>query len=113
MACAEGIVFALVAAQEPAEAFAGSEFVKRGAVAPGQQLVHVSLVGDVENKAIFRCREDSVQGDGELDDAEIGPHMTAITRRGFNNGLPNFLRQLRELLGSELLHVRWGLNPFK
>jgi hypothetical protein len=45
-----------------------------------QDLVGIALVADVPDQAIFRRIEDSVEGDGQFDRAEIGRQVAACLR---------------------------------
>jgi hypothetical protein len=76
---AEGVVFALVAAREAADA---AELAQRPhLVAPaGEDLVRVGLVTDVPDQAVVRRVEDVVQRDRELDGAEVGRQVAAGAR---------------------------------
>ena len=76
MASAVGVVFGFGAQEETVEAFVGADRVDAVGAA-GEHFVDVSLVGHVEDKLIARRGEDAVQGDGQLDDAEIGAEVAA------------------------------------
>ena len=82
MACAEGVVLAFATVQESTEAVTLADLVKRCAVAPSEEFVHVALVSHIEYEAIFRCAEHAVQADRQLDDAEIGADVSTVLRGG-------------------------------
>ena len=67
---AEGVVLTLLAkgkARKSARRAQGVEAV----FPPGENLMHVTLMSDVEENMILRRIEDAVDRDGQLDDAEI------------------------------------------
>ena len=57
--------------------------------------MHIALVCDVENKAIFGCIKDAVQADSKLDDSEVGADVPAILRCGLNDTLSYLRSELR------------------
>ena len=50
---------------------------REGVLATGQHLVHVALVTGVEDDGVVRGLEDAMQGDGQLDHAEVGSEVPA------------------------------------
>jgi hypothetical protein len=50
----------------------------REVVPAGEHLVHVGLVAGVEDDGVARGVEHPVRGDGQLDDAEVGPQVPAV-----------------------------------
>src|SRR3954471_19235475 len=69
-----------------------------------QQLVHVGLVAGVPQQDVARRRENPVQGDGELDDTEVGPEVPAGSRDRGDQELADLPRQGRQ---------RGGVEPFE
>src|SRR5205807_8400264 len=63
----------------------------------GENLVHVRLVPGVEDDPVARTVEDPVQGDAELDHAEVDAEVTAGARHGVDEEVPD--------LGAEPLDV--------
>ena len=56
---------------------------------PGQDLVNVGLVADVEKQLVVRSRKDGVQGQSQLDDAQVGSQMAAGFRERLNEEFAN------------------------
>ena len=81
VAGAEGIVRALAAIEEAARAAGLAQLPEKFAAAAGEQLVHVALMGDVEDKLVLGRVEDAVQRDRQLDHAEIRADVPAVFRR--------------------------------
>ena len=74
---AEGIIFTLGPLGEARKAPALAQLVEV-VQTPRQHLVHVRLVARVEDEDVVRRPEHAVQGDRELDDAEVGAEVWAI-----------------------------------
>ena len=73
---AVAIVLALSAQHEAVEAAGLADGFK--AVKPaGENFVHVGLVADIEEQLVFRRIKNSVQGEGELDYAQVGAEVAA------------------------------------
>jgi hypothetical protein len=105
VAGAEDVVQALLAVEEAAQSAGRADAVEVGAVAAGEQLVHVALVGHVEDELVLRGAEDAVQRDRELDHAEVGAHVAAVLRGDGHEALTDLLREERQLPGREGLDV--------
>ncbi len=74
----------------------------------GEQLVHVGLVPDVEHDPVDRRVEDPVQRDGQLDDAEVRPQVTAGSGYRLDQDVTNLAGQPGQLVRAELLQVPWA-----
>ena len=74
-------------------------------VASGQQLVDVGLVPGVEDDRVARRVEDAVQGDGQLDDAEVGAEVSAGLRHGVDQEVADLLGEAGHLGGRQPLEV--------
>ena len=72
--------------------------IKAFVVAASQELVDVTLVGDVEDEAVFRRFEDQMHRERELDHTEIRAEVTAIGRSHPDQCIPNLVTQLIALL---------------
>ena len=72
--------------------------------APGENLVGIALVADVEEKAVVLV-EDVEHGHRQLDGAQIGREMAAVFAHNVENVLPKFLRQYLKLLDITLFEV--------
>ena len=109
VACAEAVVLALGAEHEAVEAARLPDGVEAVATA-GQQLVDVGLVADVEDEAVGRRIEDPMQGDGELDDAEVGAEMAAGLGQNGDELVADFLGQGGQLINGQLFNVGRGID---
>ena len=72
---------------------------------PGEQFVHVGLVAGVEHDLVHRRVEHPVQGDGQLDHAQVGPQVAAGPRHRLDQQVPNFAGQGGQLVGIQFLEV--------
>ena len=70
MTRAKAVVFALFAFGEARKSAALAQIVKI-LLSAGQDFMYVTLVTDVEDQVVFRQVENSVNGNGQLYDAEI------------------------------------------
>ena len=104
MARTVAIMLGLAAQQEAVESLIGPDRVDPVRAA-GEHLVDVTLVGNIENKLVLRCRKHPVQGHGQLDHAEIGTQVSAGFRQGINQRVPDLRGQFRQILISELLDI--------
>ena len=107
MAGAKDVVQALLAIEETAQAARRADTIEVGAITAGEELVHVALVGHVEDEFVLRRTEDAVQRDRELDHAEIGTDVAAVLGGDGDETLADLLGEQRELLRSEGLDVFW------
>ncbi len=75
-------------------------------VAPaGQELVDVGLVADVEDETIGGGVENAVEGDGELDHAQVGPEMAAGLGQNGDQFVADFLGERGQLVQRQLFNV--------
>ena len=89
------IVRAFPAIEETAGAAGLPQAPEEFAAAPRQQLVHVALVGDVEDELVVRRVEHPMQRDRQLDDAQVGTDVPAVLGGDRDELLANLLRELR------------------
>ena len=82
-------------------------------LAAGDQLVHVGLVAGVPDDPVDRRVEGPVEGDGELDDAEVGAEVTAADGNRPDQEVPDLGGQLGELVVVELPQVARLLDRFQ
>jgi hypothetical protein len=101
---AEAVVLALGAQHEAVES-AGLADGCHAVQPPGENLVDVGLVTDVENEFVFGGVEDGVQGQGELDDAEVGAEVPAGLGQGLNEELANLLGEFGHLREVQELQI--------
>src|SRR3712207_1821247 len=69
--------------------------------AAGEHLVHVGLVAGVEHDRLVRGLEHPVQGDGELDGAEVGTEVAAGAGDARDERVTDLRGQGRQLLGGQ------------
>jgi hypothetical protein len=81
--------------------------------AAGEDLVRVGLVADVPDQAVFRRVEDVVQGDGQLDRAEVGRQVAAGLGDRFDQEGAQLVGQLRQLLAVQAAQVGRAVDGFK
>ncbi len=92
------IMLAFAAQAEAVEAFILADGVN-AVPAPSEHLMHVGLMGDVKNKAVFGCVKHTMHGQGQLDHSEIRPEVAACLTEGFDEGGADFFRECGQLLG--------------
>ena len=73
----------------------------------------VALVGDVKDELVVGRIEDAVQGERELDDAEVGPDMAAVLGGDSDDFVADFLRELGQLAGREGFEVGGAVDGFE
>ena len=78
---------------------------------PRHQLVGVALVGGVPDNGVGGTVENAVQGEGELDDPEIGSEMAAPLGYDGDYGIPGLLRHLGELFIRKSPEIARGIDP--
>ena len=81
--------------------------------APGDQLVHVGLVAGVPQDHVAGGVEGPVQGQGELDHAQVGAEMAAGGRHRVDDELADLGGQERQLLGAEGTEVGGAVDVFE
>ena len=104
MACAVGIMLGFRAQEETVEAFVGADRVDL-IRATGEHFVNVSLVGDVEDKLVVRRGEHLMEGDGQLDDAQIGTEVAAGFREGGDERVPDFRGKIDQFPVGEFFDI--------
>ncbi len=77
---------------------------------PRHELVGVTLVGRVEDEPILRAVESAVEGECQLDDAEIRGEMSAGPGDGLDDDVAAVLRDLRQLCVVQFLQIRRTFN---
>jgi hypothetical protein len=64
------------------------------------------LVADIPDQPIARGLEDVMEYDRQLDDTQPCPKMAAGDRYSIDRFLAKFIRELLELLGRKVRHIR-------
>ncbi len=105
----EAVVLAFGPEHEAVEAVGLADGVEP-VPAAGEEFVDIGLVADVEDEIVGGSVENGVQGDGQLDHAEVGPEMAAGLGQDGDEFLANFLRQRGEFLRRQLFDVSRGIN---
>ena len=82
-------------------------------VAAGQNFVRISLMAHIPDQSVFRGVVDIVQGDGELDGAQVRAEVTACLRNRLNQTLAQFDGQARQTFPGKLFQVRRRLDPLQ
>ena len=100
----EDVVLRLLALAESGDAIVLADGVEAIA-ASGNQFVRIALMPGVENELVARRVEYVVQGQGQLDDAQIAAEVAADRRDHFDDAFSNLLRQLRELLAVQFAQI--------
>ncbi len=101
---AERVVLRLRAAREARDAAEHPQPIHR-APAAGEDLVRIALVPDVPHDPVGRGVEDVVQGDRELDRAQVRRQMAAGAGDGFEQERPQLVGKLAELAAIEAAEV--------
>ena len=78
--------------------------------APGQQLVDVGLVADVEDETVRGRVEDVVHREGQLDHAQVRPDVAAGLGKAADQKLADLLREFCEFRDRHALDVGGRLN---
>ena len=84
----------------------------------GEHLVRVALVPDVEQQPVRPGRVraevvDVVQGERELDHAEVGGEVPAVLADGVEDAVAHFAGERLQLVHRHLLEIGWGLDAFE
>src|SRR6185437_12460451 len=109
MCCAETVVFAFRALGKPRKATALADCAD--AVAPpSQNLVRIRLVPDIPNQLVIGCVEDVVKGDGQFDDAQSGPEMSAGQCNRADRLIAQFVCNLLEVPRIDTAQIGWTLD---
>ncbi len=109
MPSAVTIVRAL-AAQHKAIQPTGSAYGVELLPASGEQFVNVSLMADIKQKVVFRCVEDIVQGDGQLNNTEVGTKVAPGSREHRDQLLANLGGQFFQLRDREPFYIRGRID---
>src|SRR5688572_25788277 len=104
MAGSEGIVLALIPAQEARHAALLAEGWE-AVLAAGEHLVRIGLMPDVPDNLVLRGVEDVVQRDRELDGAQAGTEVSTGPGDRVDQRGPDLHRQLLKLTVRELFQV--------
>jgi hypothetical protein len=106
VAVLDQVVLALLAARVPREAVRLAQLLEP-ALAAGDDLVHVGLVAGVPEDRVERRLEDAVEGERQLDGAEVRAEMAALLGDGSHDEVPDLTAEVLALLVRELPQVRW------
>ncbi len=79
-------------------------------LAAGEELVHVGLVAGVEDDPVARGVEDPVDGQRQLDHAEVGTEVARVGRHRADHHVPDLGGQLVQLLRREVAEVARGAD---
>jgi hypothetical protein len=98
------VVLALGTEHEAVEASGLADGIET-TLAAGKQFVYVGLMADVEDEAVDRRVEDVVKSDSQLDDAKIGPDVSAGLGDSSDEALANLFSEAFELDRRQPLYV--------
>ena len=85
----------------------------KAVAATREKLVDIALVADVKKNFVLRSLKNPVEGNGQFDDAEVGPQMAAGLGKNACEFLANFLSKERHRLRGEGFHVGGRGDPGK
>ena len=112
MAVLDVVVAALLARRVAAEAAALAQLAEP-APPSGDELVDVGLVAGVPEDGVDGGVEHAVQGQRQLDGAEVGAEVAAGLGDGGDDEVADLAGQLLEVLVREVAEVRWLTDPFE
>ena len=78
--------------------------------APGKHLVHVALVGDIENETVMWRTEHAVQRHGKLHHAKIRTDVATMLPAVIQQRGTNLQTQITQLLRRKGMHIRRRMN---
>src|SRR5579859_2631062 len=81
--------------------------------ASSQYFVDVGLMAYVEEDTVGRSFKNGVERQGQFDDAEVWPEVSAGSGKGLHQGGANFGRQCLHLCGVESLEVSRRMDRLK
>ena len=80
---------------------------------PGEHFMDVGLVADVEQQLVVGSVEDRVQGQRQLDDAQVRSQVAAGLRERLNEELANLLGQPGHLRNAQALQIGGRVDGFQ
>ncbi|MNS99349.1 hypothetical protein D3C72_1337490 [compost metagenome] len=84
-----------------------------GLAPAGQDLVGVALVADIPDDAVARGVEHVVQGDRQLDRAQVGGEVAARAGHAVDDEGSQFIRKARQLRNAELAQRMGRIDGFE
>ena len=109
MACAESVVNGFVASQKTRQS--SVLFDRMQLVAPsGQYLVGISLMADVPDELVIRRVKHIMHRHRQLNGTEACTCVTADTRTRVDNKLPHLVRDLLQILDTQLPQISGRIN---
>ena len=106
---AERVVFAFHAAREIRRRRPVLPQGRHAFAPPGEDLVRIGLVADIPHEPVFGRVEHIVQRHGQLDGSQVGRQMPAGAGNGFEQVVPQLLRELVQLLALQCAQVGGGV----
>src|ERR1700683_1004400 len=80
---------------------------------PRDELVYVRLVTRIPEDHVARGLEDTVQGERQLNDAEVGAEMSAGRGDCVDDECPDLVCESRQFLGAQTAKVSWAVYSFE
>ena len=99
------VIFTLGPGEETAVSTGLSNGVESIVIATGQKLLHVALMGNIEDQAVLWRIEKIMKGDGQLNHSQVLSEVPAIDRGDRDQSLPYFICESRKILDGYLLQV--------
>src|SRR5208282_776049 len=78
--------------------------------ASGEQFMDVRLMADIKQKVVFRCVEDIVQGDGQLDNTQVGTKVAPGSREHRDQLLANLAGQFFQIRDRQPFYIRGRID---
>src|SRR5215470_10319456 len=75
--------------------------------------MNVNLMADVPNEFILGSIENVVERQGQLDNAQIGPKMAAVSGQNGDQFMPDLLGKLLQLRQRQFLDVQRRVHHFQ
>ena len=86
--------------------------VEEAVGAPGEDLVRIRLVRDVEDELVRRCVEDVMQGHGGLGEAQVRADVSAVAADAVQYGAAHLVGHRLQFIDLQLPQVSRGLDLF-
>ncbi len=102
----ECVVLAFAHLRKAAHAVFGAEF-SESVLAPGQDLMCVSLMADIEDELVLGGVVDVMETDYELDCTKARSEVAGVVRTDFHHITAELRAKLPELIHAERLEVGW------
>ena len=103
------VMLAFTSKSESVQSIGGADGME-SVLPPGEQFMDIDLMADIPDEFIMRRAETTMQGDGQLHDTQVRPHMPAVPGEFGDQLLANLLRQQFALAQCQFLYVGWMIH---